>query len=114
MTGLWPAILADTEATVLVTANAMRLLRWTPRRQADPRDAQGTLPGSAQSPVEADPDSRAARPKLNRTGRGLSPAEYSAEHGCHAHQADFSRDGDGDGGDDRTAEAGAAGRADRL
>ncbi|MCV3206898.1 hypothetical protein OHD62_09610 [Mesorhizobium sp. YC-39] len=26
--GLWPAILADTGATVLVTANAMRLLRW--------------------------------------------------------------------------------------
>ena len=34
VTGLWPAILADTGATVLVTANAMRLLRWTPRRQA--------------------------------------------------------------------------------
>ncbi len=33
VTGLWPAILADTGATVLVTANAMRLLRWTPRRQ---------------------------------------------------------------------------------
>ena len=31
MTGLWPAILADTGATVLVTANAMRLLRWKPR-----------------------------------------------------------------------------------
>ena len=31
VTGLWPAILADTGATVLVTANAMRLLRWTPR-----------------------------------------------------------------------------------
>ncbi|MBH0237990.1 heavy metal translocating P-type ATPase [Methylobrevis albus] len=28
VTGLWPAILADTGATVLVTANAMRLLRW--------------------------------------------------------------------------------------
>jgi len=34
VTGLWPAILADTGATVLVTANAMRLLRWTPRLQA--------------------------------------------------------------------------------
>lgn len=33
VTGLWPAILADTGATVLVTANAMRLLRWRPRRQ---------------------------------------------------------------------------------
>ncbi|MGQ4274995.1 heavy metal translocating P-type ATPase [Terrihabitans sp. B22-R8] len=31
VTGLWPAILADTGATVLVTANAMRLLRWRPR-----------------------------------------------------------------------------------
>ncbi len=30
ITGLWPAILADTGATVLVTANAMRLLRWKP------------------------------------------------------------------------------------
>lgn len=28
VTGLWPAILADTGATVLVTANAMRLLKW--------------------------------------------------------------------------------------
>ncbi len=28
ITGLWPAILADTGATVLVTANAMRLLNW--------------------------------------------------------------------------------------
>ncbi len=27
VTGLWPAILADTGATVLVTANALRLLR---------------------------------------------------------------------------------------
>ena len=30
-TGLWPAILADTGATVLVTANAMRLLAWRGR-----------------------------------------------------------------------------------
>jgi Cd2+/Zn2+-exporting ATPase len=28
LTGLWPAILADTGATVLVTANAIRLLGW--------------------------------------------------------------------------------------
>jgi Cd2+/Zn2+-exporting ATPase len=28
VTGLWPAILADTGATVLVTANALRLLKW--------------------------------------------------------------------------------------
>lgn len=28
VTGLWPAILADTGATVIVTANAMRLLAW--------------------------------------------------------------------------------------
>ena len=27
LTGMWPAILADTGATVLVTANALRLLR---------------------------------------------------------------------------------------
>ena len=31
ITGLWPAILADTGATVLVTLNALRLLRWTPK-----------------------------------------------------------------------------------
>ncbi|MBC8130908.1 MAG: cadmium-translocating P-type ATPase [Rhizobiaceae bacterium] len=30
VTGLWPAILADTGATVLVTANAMRQLGWKP------------------------------------------------------------------------------------
>jgi Cd2+/Zn2+-exporting ATPase len=31
VTGLWPAILADTGATVLVTLNAMRLLAWRAR-----------------------------------------------------------------------------------
>ncbi|MCB4824562.1 cadmium-translocating P-type ATPase [Roseicella sp. GB24] len=31
VTGLWPAILADTGATVLVTLNALRLLGWKPR-----------------------------------------------------------------------------------
>ena len=31
VTGLWPAILADTGATVLVTMNAMRLLAWNGR-----------------------------------------------------------------------------------
>ena len=31
VTGLWPAILADTGATVLVTLNALRLLRWQPK-----------------------------------------------------------------------------------
>jgi Cd2+/Zn2+-exporting ATPase len=36
ITGLWPAIMADTGATVLVTLNALRLLRWTP---AGPKDA---------------------------------------------------------------------------
>ena len=30
ITGLWPAILSDTGATVLVTANALRLLRFKP------------------------------------------------------------------------------------
>ncbi|MCB1502416.1 MAG: cadmium-translocating P-type ATPase [Bauldia sp.] len=30
ITGMWPAILADTGATVLVTMNAMRLLAWRP------------------------------------------------------------------------------------
>ncbi|WP_083656501.1 heavy metal translocating P-type ATPase [Mongoliimonas terrestris] len=34
VTGLWPAILADTGATVLVTANAMRLLGWRPSAAA--------------------------------------------------------------------------------
>jgi len=32
ITGLWPAILADTGATVLVTLNALRLLAWKPRQ----------------------------------------------------------------------------------
>ncbi|MFN4202651.1 MAG: heavy metal translocating P-type ATPase [Tabrizicola sp.] len=34
MTGLWIAILADTGATVLVTLNALRLLRFNPEREA--------------------------------------------------------------------------------
>ncbi len=33
-TNLWMAILADTGATALVTANALRLLRWRPREDA--------------------------------------------------------------------------------
>ncbi|MBB4053573.1 P-type E1-E2 ATPase [Devosia subaequoris] len=34
ITGLWPAILADTGATVLVTVNAKRLLGWQPEQSA--------------------------------------------------------------------------------
>mgnify|MGYP001404396696 CR=1 FL=1 len=34
LTGLWIAILADTGATVLVTLNALRLLRFNPEREA--------------------------------------------------------------------------------
>ena len=40
VTGLWPAILADTGATVLVTLNALRLLAWQP---------PGALAGGAPS-----------------------------------------------------------------
>ncbi|MVN88719.1 cadmium-translocating P-type ATPase [Deinococcus sp. HMF7620] len=32
ITNLWMAVLADTGATALVTANALRLLRWAPRK----------------------------------------------------------------------------------
>ncbi len=35
LTGLWPAILSDTGATVLVTANALRLLRFEPARSGE-------------------------------------------------------------------------------
>jgi Cd2+/Zn2+-exporting ATPase len=35
ITGLWPAIMADTGATVLVTLNALRLLSWTPAGSKD-------------------------------------------------------------------------------
>ncbi len=41
--------------------------------------------------VETDVGALPARPKLHMTGRGLSPAEYRAQHGAHPHQADFSR-----------------------
>jgi Cd2+/Zn2+-exporting ATPase len=34
ITGLWPAIMADTGATVLVTLNALRLLRYRFRGEA--------------------------------------------------------------------------------
>ena len=50
VTGLWMAILADTGATVLVTINALRLLRWhgpfarQPRERAVPAD---TVTGNA-------------------------------------------------------------------
>ena len=40
ITGLWPAILSDTGATVLVTANALRLLRFEPNRNKQAMPAQ--------------------------------------------------------------------------
>ena len=50
VTGLWPAILADTGATVLVTLNALRLLGWTGRSAtAEPGG------GPARSQGHADP-----------------------------------------------------------
>jgi len=36
ITGLWPAILSDTGATVVVTANALRLLRFQPSQGKGP------------------------------------------------------------------------------
>lgn len=56
--------------------------------------------------IETDPGTPAAQPKLHMTGRGLSPAEYRAQHGGHPHQADFSRGADG--GDGRTVEGNEA------
>ena len=59
VTGLWPAILADTGATVLVTLNALRLLRWRglsagtssgPSTPATPSDA---TPGPASQGASA-------------------------------------------------------------
>lgn len=41
VTGLWPAILADTGATVLVTLNALRLLGWDPAHPGEQGPAQG-------------------------------------------------------------------------
>ncbi|WP_424952802.1 heavy metal translocating P-type ATPase [Deinococcus sp.] len=46
LTGLWPAILSDTGATALVTANALRLLGWKPRASRQPR-----LPLAAPQPA---------------------------------------------------------------
>ena len=45
ITGLWPAILADTGATVLVTLNALRLLRW--QGLASGESAAPARPGAA-------------------------------------------------------------------
>ena len=44
VTGLWMAILADTGATVLVTINALRLLRW--------RGPFARLPGKWAAPAD--------------------------------------------------------------
>ena len=71
----------------------------------DPPDVGGE-PDAARVRIEADPVTPAARPKLHMTGRGLSPAEYRAQHGGHPHQADFSRSADG--GDGRTVEGNEA------
>ena len=48
-TGLWLAIMADTGATILVTLNALRLLRFTGRRQ----DTSVRDHSSGLRPVEA-------------------------------------------------------------
>ena len=45
ITGLWPAILAGTGATVLVTLNALRLLRW--QGLASGESAAPARPGAA-------------------------------------------------------------------
>lgn len=50
LTGLWPAILADTGATVLVTLNALRLLRWTPTIHRDTTEPAAT---AAKAPLAA-------------------------------------------------------------
>ncbi|MFC4453563.1 heavy metal translocating P-type ATPase [Deinococcus sonorensis] len=42
ITGLWPAILSDTGATALVTANALRLLSWQARTHKAQRRPTGT------------------------------------------------------------------------
>ena len=47
ITGLWPAILADTGATVLVTLNALRLLAFNPAPAWTP--PQGAEVGTASS-----------------------------------------------------------------
>ncbi|MCO5064550.1 MAG: cadmium-translocating P-type ATPase [Rhizobiaceae bacterium] len=51
ITGLWPAILADTGATVLVTANALRLLGFKPA--ADER-VDETVPLALEKPASGD------------------------------------------------------------
>ncbi len=50
LTGLWPAILADTGATVLVTLNALRLLRWTPTTHRNKTEPAAT---AADAPLAA-------------------------------------------------------------
>lgn len=55
---------------------------------------QHAASAAANPGVEADPGEACEPlkgPKLHMTGRGLSPAEYQAQHGAHDHQADFSR-----------------------
>ena len=48
ITGLWPAILSDTGATALVTANALRLRTWQAKsRQTLPRLARAVEAGIA-------------------------------------------------------------------
>ena len=59
ITGLWPAILADTGATVLVTANAMRLLGVRLRLRPVVPDLAGWLIG------HLDGDGAAMRPIPN-------------------------------------------------
>ncbi len=61
----------------------------------DPPEARGDLRASAAANARVDVDSgdgRAPpeRPGLHMTGRGLSPAEYQAQHGSHDHRPDVS------------------------
>src|SRR5690606_27465043 len=89
ITGLWIAILADTGATVLVTLNALRLLR---RRRAGPGSAKGRPPpprftaDSAGSPPDrrrrgCRPGAPPARlPRGQRRGRRWRPRRRKRRH----------------------------------
>lgn len=57
-----------------------------------PVGGETRAPDAVSPPVESDPGDASVPPegpRLHMTGRGLSPAEYQAQHGSHDHQADF-------------------------
>jgi hypothetical protein len=86
VTGLWPAILADTGATVLVTMNALRLLHHKRANEDEPEQAHA--PHHAVHTAHHRPPQRQLGRVARPGGTSLVPArQRTPPHQCPAKRA---------------------------